>query len=439
MAKPKTKTLPRIAIEYVAIEDLRPDPDNPREIEAAELAKLREAVTEFGLVLPVVANRRNKMVIGGHQRITIADELEEPEVPVVWVDLPPGRAKVLNLALNRISGAWDLEALAAVLGELDQGDRLLAGFDPDELATFNLDELGGLETEDVAFKATRGRDPEAGDPPDQPQTQPGDVWRLGDHLVVCADTWDLDIAATIAAAGEEGTPAMVLTDPPYAIFGSSTGVGSDVSDDRMVRPFFEKVARRIVAEVDHGAHVYVHCDWRSWSALWEGFRRGGLAIRNMLVWHKPDGSGAGTNYSMTHELIAFAHNRPNLGTFGDRKAQPGHRPVFRPNVLQFARPRGKDREHNAAKPVDMLEELILNSSDEGAIVWDLFGGSGSTLIAAENVGRRSITVEMEPDWCDVIVDRWRRLTGKKGRRLAGRAQWLPIETEAEHGDTEAGA
>lgn len=421
---------PALTVESVPLEDLVPDPDNPREISPAEAAKLRAAMERFGLVLPVVANRRDRRIIGGHQRAALAADLGLDAVPVVWLDLDDDEARTLNLALNRIAGTWDLDALGAVLATLDNGARQLAGFDPDELAAFDLAELAPEDDEhEVRFTATRGRSPETPRPPDHPETEPGDVWQLGEHRVVCADTWDLDVAATL---GE--SPDIVATDPPFAIFGSSTGVASDVTDDRMVRPFFERIARRLVAELPAGAHVYVHCDWRSWAALWDGFRRGGLAVRNMIVWHKTDGAGQGSNYANTHELVAFCHNRPNLGTFGERKAQPGYRAVNAPNVIGANRVRGKARKHNAAKPVDLLEFLLEQSTDPGGLVWDPFAGSGSTLIAAENIGRRCVAVEMEPAWVDVIVQRWRDLTGKKGRRLKGRAVLLDNPAEAQHGD-----
>ena len=225
--------------------------------------------------------------------------------------------------------------------------------------------------------------------PPEPITQPGDIWELDDHLVICADALSLDLVAVNA-----GNPVdLILTDPPYAIFGSSTGVASDVADDRMVRPFFQAIARRAALSLPPYGHAYVHCDWRSWAALWEGFRLGGLAMRNMIVWDKGS-PGHGHNYMGAHELIAFAQNVPRHTAGSD--SHGAHRPVYSSNILRVPRPRGADRLHNAAKPLALLEPLIASSTDRGDTVGDLFAGSGSVLLAAHNLGRRAVVVDIDP-------------------------------------------
>ena len=425
----------RIEIVYRNPADLTADAGNPRTITPEASARLRGGLEYFGLVEPLVLNRRTGELIGGHQRRERALELGFEAVPVVEVDLAEADAYALGLLLNNddAQGAWHPELLTARLDQLASVGALeLAAFDPATLKAFGFDSDEPEEV-DVTFKATRGREPAAGERPDEPETQPGDVWALGEHLVVCADSFTLDVRALVGGAVD-----LVLTDPPYAIFGSSTGVASDVTDDRMVRPFFAAVARAAVAALPPHGHAYVHCDWRSWAALWEGFRTGGLAVRNMVVWDK-GGAGLGSNYANTHELVAFAHYVPKASNTFDNHRDSEYRPVYASNVLHFNRPTGADRLHNAAKPVPMLERLIENSTTEGGLVLDLFAGSGPTLIAAENIGRRAVVVDHDPGWCDVIVERWRTLTGKRGRLKRGAAVAAISQTEAIHGDHDAEA
>ena len=202
---------------------------------------------------------------------------------------------------------------------------------------------------------------------------------------------------------------MVLTDPPYAIYGSSTGVGSDIADDAMIRPFFEAMWRLIAGHVVMFAHCYVHCDWRSWASLWDAAKRSGVEPRNMIVWDKGS-SGLGNNYANTHELIAFFARLPPQVTVTSHRAA-GQRQVLRPNIVRHPRPTGDERLHNAAKPVALLVELIENSTDPGHTVLDPFAGSGPVVIAADIAGRTCWAAEKEATMCDVIVARWSRVTG----------------------------
>lgn len=418
-------------VQWLDPETLTVDPGNPRTIDEDNRGRLREVLNRFGFVENLVLNSRTGELVSGHQRRALALELGIDRVPVMVVDLPEAEARALAVALNNPSaqGAWEPTLLEARLEELASLDVLeLTAFDPAELVAFGFPPETADETEKVEFDAKRGREPDTGERPTDPETQTGDIWELGAHRVVCGDSFDLDVRRL-----NGGPVTMVLTDPPFAIFGSSTGVASDVTDDRMVRPFFSSVAKAAAAALDPHGHAYVHCDWRSWAALWEGFRAGGLAVRNMIVWDK-GGAGLGSNYANTHELVAFAHYVPKASNTFDNRRNSEYRPVYASNVIRQDRPRGDERHHNAAKPVPLLEQLIINSTGagpEGAVrsgeaiedpvVLDLFAGSGSTLIAAENLGAVCIAVDVDPGWCDVIVDRWRKLTGKKGRRRPGAA------------------
>lgn len=422
----KAKTAPELEVHYLAPATLAPDPGNPRRMTKANRDRLRAILKRHGLLQPLIVNRRSGELIGGHQRRELAIELGLDVVPTVFVDLDDQDAHALGIALNSTAaqGEWEPELLTARLVELkDFGSLEAAALDPLDLADLGF----GPEAEkvDVKFKATRGREGKTQPRPDDPETQPGDVWELGDHRVLCVDSFFFDLAGY-----NDGPVDLVVTDPPFAIFGSSTGVASDVTDDRMVRPFFHATARAIVRALPRHGHAYVHCDWRSWVALWEGFRSGGLAVRNMLVWDKGD-SGLGSNYANTHELLAFCHYVPKASNTFDNRRDSEYRPVYASNVLHYPRAAGKDRQHNAAKPVPLLERVIELSTTEGQTVADLFAGSGSTLIACENLGRRAVVIDHDPGWVDVIVNRWRQLTGKRGRRRPGGAEAFVVPPDAE--------
>lgn len=242
----------------------------------------------------------------------------------------------------------------------------------------------------------------------------GQVWRCGEHIVACGDTFVVT-PAVVAEFVEGGEVAAVVMDPPYAIYGSSTGIGSDIADDRMVRPFFAQVFNTARALVREFGHVYAFTDWRSWSSVWEAVRGAGLTMKNCLVWDK-GGGGMGSNYANAHEFCAFAHRLPPPRAMQSQQ-RTGIRPVHRPNIVRHGRVRGAERRHNAAKPVALLVDLVEASTDPGDFVVDLFCGSGSTLIACERAGRRCITTDVEPRWVAVTLRRWAEATGGTFERV----------------------
>ena len=204
----------KLSVVHVPIDDLRPDPANPRRISDAELDSLTRSIRQFGFVDPVIARLDDKSVIGGHQRLLAARRLGLASVPVILVDLPAEQARLLNLALNRISGSWDEELLARLLSELDAApevDLSLSGFDDDEVAKL----LKSLDARDKRERI------EHFDPDDalnaaqaNPVAQPGDVWKLGDHRLLCGDS--TDVRAVGPLFGDKKA-VLMATDPPYLV------------------------------------------------------------------------------------------------------------------------------------------------------------------------------------------------------------------------------
>jgi DNA modification methylase len=224
---------------------------------------------------------------------------------------------------------------------------------------------------------------------------------------MCGDSTKAEDVARLMR-GEKAD--MVFTDPPYAIYGSSSGVGSDVADDKMILPFFYEVVSQHSRNTKDYGHIYICSDWRSWASWWETARRTKITIKNMIVWDKGQG-GFGSMYQNNFELIVFASNYTKSGTsMIHRNKEHGERVIHgKGNLWKFDREyTGK---HMAQKPVAMAEEAIGNSSDAGEMVIDFFLGSGTTLIAAEKLGRICYGMEIDPKYCDVIIKRYCDYTG----------------------------
>lgn len=408
----------------LAVKDLRPAPYNPRKITEAELARLKKALAAFGDLGGIVVNVRSGYLVGGHQRVRQLDAawpirkapardatgtVARGWVETPWgrldyreVDWPPAKERAANVAANQHGGDFDLPALKELLVGLDDGafDLELTGFDEADLKKLiDWDGHGG-----GAADAVPGA-------PRKPVTRAGDLYALGAHRLLCGDATH---AADVDRLMGGKVADVVFTDPPYALFGNSTGV-SGVADDKMVRPFFRDLFLQAQRVTKPYGHVYVCCDWHSAFVIQAMAREVDLTPKNLCVWDKGSG-GIGTMYQHGYELVWFFANTPIQKT--TTKQRHGERVVCGiSNLWRFPRVVGEERQHNAAKPVDLICVPLGASSDSGQVVLDLFGGSGSTLVAAEKLKRECYTMEVEPAYCDVIVARWETFTGKKAARL----------------------
>jgi DNA modification methylase len=413
--RPKAKPKPapegkaRIRIsEHVVMRagDLLPNVDNWRIHPPAQVDALRAVFAEVGVVSEVlgVRTRRGVMLLDGHLR---ADLDADQELPVAILDLTPAEQR-------KVLGTYD------VIGAMAERD------DPKFAAILRDAEARTEEFRQVlvAFTARLSDEPPSGrrrrkvDPNDVPDTptvaraKSGELWLLGDHRLLCGDTTQADDVAHLMGAE---TADMVWTDPPYAIYGSSTGIGSDIADDKMVRPFFMEILRVSRDAIKVMGHVYVACDWRSWPSWWEMAKRvEGLTPKNLIVWDK-GGSGLGSSYANTYELVGFFSRLPKQ-TVMTSGFKTGQRQVHASNVVRFDKVPGGQRDHNAQKPVGLVAGQIELSSDPGEIVVDWFAGSGTTIVAAEQTGRRCFAMEIEPKYVDVCVKRWEAFTGRKATR-----------------------
>lgn len=219
-------------LEQVAIDRLRPDPGNPRHISEAELDALTRSLTEFGFVQPVLARREDATVIGGHQRLVAARRLGLEAVPVIWLDIDAQQGRLLGLALNRIGGDWDEQLLARLLTDLGAVvDTSLSGFGEDELKGL----LRSLEAREKRERPESFDLDEALEAATEPRTERGDLWRLGEHRLLCGDATK---AEDVAKALDGQQAAMAFTDPPYNVAlgdhgGQGRGRRRRIANDRM--------------------------------------------------------------------------------------------------------------------------------------------------------------------------------------------------------------
>ena len=404
-----------IQVEYLPIDDLHPDPANPRRITEAELAALTRSVEEWGIVRPVLARRADRVVIGGHQTLLAARKLGWTTIPVILVDLTPTQAHLLNIALNRISGEWDQDLLARLLADLDQApetDLALTGFGEDEVR----DLLRTLDTREKRdrpeqFDLEAVLEAAAG----SPRTKPGDVWQLGEHRVLCGDSTD---AGTVSGLLGSAHAQMALNDPPFNVaYGDHGGQARGtrrrrIANDALPAEQWETFCRGWVPNLVNNVDGVIYCVMSSKELplVSRIFEEAGAHWSDTIIWAKDRFTLGRADYQRQYEPIWY----------GWREGSPHHWCGDRNqgDVWSLARP-SESVLHPTMKPLELVEKAITNSSLPGDTVLDLFLGSGTTLIACERTGRICRGVELDPRYADVIVARWEAFTG--GRALKKRS------------------
>ena len=301
-----------LAVVHVPIDDLRPDPANPRRISDAELDSLTRSIRQFGFVDPVIARREDKVVIGGHQRLLAARRLGLASVPVILLDLSGEQARLLNLALNRISGSWDEELLARLLAELDAApevDLSLSGFDDDEVAKL----LKSLDAQDKRERIEHF-DPDAALNAAQanPLAQPGDLWSLGDHRLLCGDSTDVRAVGRLFAGKQA---VLMATDPPYLVDysgGNHPASRSNRGDPNRNRhwdeyhdpessvDFYFKFLSAGLAHLVSHSPVYQWHAHRRQALVEEAWTKAGLLVHQQIIWVK-------ARSVLTHSFFLWQH------------------------------------------------------------------------------------------------------------------------------------
>jgi DNA modification methylase len=372
-------------IEWLSVETLIPYAKNARTHSDEQVAQIAGSIKEFGFNNPVLVDKDNS-VIAGHGRLMAARKLGMDKVPVVQLGhMTEAQRKAYVLADNRIAlnSGWDTSMLSLELQDLkDDIDLSLLGFDPDELdALLNpIEETEGLTDEDAVP-----------DVPDEPKTKLGDIYILGNHRLMCGDSTSITDVETLM----DGNPVdLIFTDPPYNVaFNGRSGKHDVIKNDNLSESDFETFIGEIcntIKAIDPKAY-YIWCNWNFYGIL-----QGKLDYKTCIVWAK-NVFGMGNGYRHQHEFCLFN------GKIDE---------VIKNESDLWEVKKDRNYVHPTQKPV-ALSVRAFGNHIKLLNVLDLFGGSGSTLIGAEQTGRKAYVMELDPKYCDVIVQRWEEFTGKK--------------------------
>lgn len=434
------KLNPTLTITTRKTSELEPDPKNPRIHSPLQIQKIAESIRAFGFLVPVLVDCSGKL-IAGHGRVAAAQSLGLSQVPTIALEhLTEAQAKAFMVADNRLSeiATWDDQALGELFKELSNLDldfRLeTTGF---EMAEIDL-RIEGLDQDEGAPDAAD----EIPEPPSLvPVSQLGDLWLLGKHRVLCGNALESSSFKDLMAGRKAD---LVFTDPPYnvPIEGHVSGLGqfhhrnfamaSGEMSESEFTDFLTKFLSLAAANSKDGSLHYVFMDWRHIGALLSAGKSVFREIKNLCVWVKTN-AGMGSLYRSQHELVLVFkngltphQNNVQLGKYGRSRSN-----VWTyPGVNSFGRSKEEGNLlalHPTVKPVALIADALMDSSSRGDLVLDPFLGSGSTLIAAERVGRICYGLELDPLYIDTIIRRWEAWTGQEALHGATRTSFKDRE------------
>jgi DNA modification methylase len=387
-------------IERWLVEKLIPWARNPRTHSDAQVAQIAASIAEFGFNNPILVDTKAG-IIAGHGRLLAARKLGLTEVPVIVLDhLSEAQKRAYIIADNQLAlnAGWDEELLRAELAALQQEDFDVSviGFEDEELARL-------LAAQD----ATEGLTDEDAVPPlpQTPTSIPGDFWILGNHKLLVGDaTMPTDVERLMAGDAAD----LIFTDPPFNVdYEGYTKDRLKIKGDRMTpaefRQFLEAAFRSCQAAVKVGASLYVCHSSSRQREFQDALEASGLEVRCQIIWAKNTFAWGFGRYKFQHEPLFYCH------VAGEKDAWYGNKSQ---STLWEEKKPAANRLHPTMKPVELIERALLNSSKAGDIVADLFGGSGSTLIACERRNRKARLMELDPKYADCIVQRWQQYTGR---------------------------
>jgi len=398
-------------VKRVSVSRINPTPYNPRKISDEELQKLKQSIVTFGYVEPIVWNCQTGNLVGGHSRLKILLEQGLKEIEVSVVDLSLEKEKALNLALNKIQGQWDQDKLALLIQELvDIPDFNigLTGFDVPEISNI----LDGLaNTQEDSFDIDKFVEAI-----DIPITQKGDLIELGQHRILCGDSSDCN---NVKLLMNGATANLIVMDPHYLakyVPGNrptkkrKKSLGKMIQNDFMPQEEYVAWLKRILVNtkttIVSGTPFYIWNGFKQFGPMGQMLIEIGFHLSNVITWMKPSICVSYSDYNFQSELCLYGWlkgDRPHKW-YGSTKES---------NVWQVTRDSLTSIIHQNQKPLELPKRSICNSSVRGDIVLDLFLGSGSTLIAAESLGRRCFGMEIDPKYVDGIVQRYIFFVGKE--------------------------
>ena len=382
-----------LKIEKKNIADLIPAEYNPRkDLKPGdeEYESLKRSIENFGYVAPIIWNKTTGHIVGGHQRLKVLLAMGETEVDCVVIEKSEAEEKLLNVALNKISGDWDNDRLALLFADLDKQacDVTLTGFDLAEI-----DNLFKPALKDQIKDDEFDVDAELQKPT---FTKAGDVWTLGRHRLICGDSTKSETIETLM----NGIKAnLVITDPPYNVNyeGTAGKIKNDnMADDAFYNFLLDSFKNAINVMADDASIYVFHADTEGLNFR-KAFADAGFYLSGCCIWKKQSLVLGRSPYQWQHEPVLFGWKKK-----GKHQWYTGRKES---TIWEFDKPK-KNSDHPTMKPIPLLAYPIMNSSLTNGVVLDIFGGSGSTLIACEQSDRICYTVELDEKFCDVIVNRF---------------------------------
>lgn len=391
------------------IDELIPYINNPRDNSNAVNA-VASSIKNFGFKVPIVIDKNNE-IITGHTRLKAAKKLGLKTVPVIIADdLTPNQAKAFRLADNKVSefAEWDIELLNSELEELKS-------------LNFNMDEFGFEFIENNEIQSDNLKEDNTDiEIPIDPKSKIGDIYQLGNHRLMCGDSTKKEDIQKLMN-GEKAD--MVFTDPPYGVsysdknsFLNSIDKGNSIQDEIKndnlslydIKTFILEAFCRIKDILNEVSSYYITApQGGDLLMMMESMKNAGIPFRHCLIWVKNNHVLGRTDYNYKHEPILY-------GWVNTHKFYGNGNHKF--STWEINKPIKNDL-HPTMKPIELVANAILNSSKENDAIADIFGGSGSTLIACEQTKRRCFMMEIEPKYIDVIIKRWEDFTGQKSIKI----------------------
>jgi len=387
-------------IEIADITSIKPYENNPRKLKDAAIEKVAMSLKEYGFRQPIVVDK-DRIIVVGHTRYRASKKLGFKEVPIT---VTPEQINAYRIADNRTAeeSEWDSELLAMEIKDLEAKDFKLdlLGFNEDQLNDILFEEKQGLTDED-----------ETPEPPEEPITKLGNIWKLGKHKLICGDSTAED---TFKNLFNDNKADLIFTDPPYNVDYSGRGendLGKIKNDNMSENDFIDFLNKNFNLMSDYlkplGCIYVCHPDSHSKPKIafeinFDKF----FKKSSTIIWDKGNAGMGWQDYRSQHEPILYGwkEGQGKHSFYGDRK-NTSIWSVKRDNVAGY--------KHPTQKPVALSQKAVLNNSKEDDIIFDSFLGSGSTLIACEKTNRKCYGIELDPKYCDVIIKRWENFTGKK--------------------------
>lgn len=387
-------------MQLVPVEKLIPYINNARTHSPEQLTKLRSSLREFGFINPVIIDREYN-IIAGHGRVMAAKEEHIAEVPCVFVDyLSEAQKKAYILADNRMAldAGWDEELLCIEIEALQGADFdvSLTGFGEDEIADLFAGEEQSAKDDDFDLAAALEK---------ASFVERGDIWTVGRHRLMCGDATS---AADVAALMDGRTANLIVTDPPYGVsFKSSDGltIQNDSMKDEEFYTFLLTAFQCMAEHLESGGSAYVfHADTEGLNFR-KAFIDAGFHLAGVCIWVKNSLVLGRSDYQWQHEPVLFGWKKGGKHSWYSDRRQT--------TIWNYDKPK-RNKNHPTSKPLDLLGYPICNSSQENAIVLDTFGGSGSTLMACEQLNRICCMMELDEKYASVILRRYVEDTGDAG-------------------------